>query len=140
MAGQQGSRARWLVLAAVFAALAASRVQNAARHSPSFVKIADGAYRRGASAGPPPPPPLAPAACRLPRKGHTAALAPRRLTQHWYLVPGLSLPIPVSVGLVRGDKGWVRVPNAFTYSFARRRSGGACAARSRLQASGQHGA
>lgn len=55
---------------------------------------------------------------RLPpatRKGHKAAPAPCRLTQHWYLLPGLTLPIPVSVGLFRGDKGWVRLPAAYTH-------------------------
>lgn len=45
MTGQQGSRARWLVLAALLLAIAVQRVQRTARHSPSFVQVADRAYR-----------------------------------------------------------------------------------------------
>ena len=137
MTRQKGSRARWLVLAALLLAIAVQRVQRTARHSPSFVQVADGAYRwepaaagarfrlqraaewpgdalegaiccaeglfplqGGAAAAAAP-------ACRLPPITPTAALAPHRLTQHWYLLPGLTIPIPVSVGLFRGDRGWV---------------------------------
>lgn len=45
MNGQRGSRAKGLVAAALLLAIVVGRVQRAARHSPGFVQVADGAYR-----------------------------------------------------------------------------------------------
>lgn len=47
MSGQTGSRTRWLVLAALLAIAVSAHVQRVARHSPSFMQVAEGAYRWG---------------------------------------------------------------------------------------------